>query len=183
MNVYIIRVYQTRRLTWKKVHVFEAAGLGKAPFTWVGYHEERGGKVTEIDGVTVTVGAPGQPLGTCAFCGTGIAICCEIVSSDGKSFVVGSDCVLKTGDKGLKVQVDEMKRVANIKKQLAQVEAGRVWIDENREILASIPHPNKRGSWLDTVEWFYKNAGRSGKLRIVKAAKIAVANHTGSAMP
>ncbi len=158
----------------EKVHVFEAAGLGIAPFRFVGHHEERGGKVIELDGVTVTVGSPGQPMGTCAYCGTGIAICCEIESSDGKKFVVGSDCVLKTGDKGLKVQVDEMKRIANIEKQLAQVEAGREWIDQNREALAALPHPNKRGSWLDTVEWFYKNAGRSGKLRILKAAKIAI---------
>ncbi len=165
----------------EKVHVFESAGLGKAPFTWVGYHEERGGKVTEINGVTVTVGAPGQPLGTCAFCGTGIAICCEIVSADGKSFVVGSDCVLKTGDKGLKVQVDEMKATMNRKKQDATIAANLQWVEQNREKLAALPYG--KYSLLESIEWFYKNAGRFGKLRIVKAAKIAVANNTGSALP
>lgn len=91
----------------EKIHKFEEAGLGKAPFQVVGVHEERGPKVTYIDGIRCESGAPGQPVGTCDYCGTGIADCYEIRSSDGKEFVVGSDCVAKTGDAGLKTKVDQ----------------------------------------------------------------------------
>lgn len=78
----------------KKVgtHVFEAAGLGKAPFRCVG--------VVEVT-YQACPGAPIQPGGSCDYCGTGISIHCKIKSADGKEFKVGSDCVRKTGDAGL----------------------------------------------------------------------------------
>lgn len=74
------------------VHPFEIAGLGRAPFTLEGYSCEVGPKRL-ADGVTV--GAPGQPMGTCDYCGRGIAHVFKIRSSDGKESGVGCDCVLK----------------------------------------------------------------------------------------
>lgn len=62
------------------IHVFEAAGLGKAPFRFV---------------------AVWKSYTTCDFCGTGILWNCWILSSDGKSFKVGSECVKRSGDAGL----------------------------------------------------------------------------------
>lgn len=152
-----------------KVHVFEAAGLGKAPFAFIACYEDRGPKAM---GNGVTVGAPGQPMGTCAYCGTGIAYCCQIESSDGKTFVVGTDCVAKTGDAGLKAKVDEVKAKLTREKQDATITANWVWVEQNREKLAALPYG--KYSMLESIEWFYKNAGRSGKLRIIRAAKKAL---------
>lgn len=84
------------------IHRFEAAGLGKAPFRFLGAEERRGPiKFLDESGVMLEVGAPGQPMGTCDYCGQGIAICCKIRSADGREFIVGTDCVRKTGDAGM----------------------------------------------------------------------------------
>lgn len=69
------------------VHPFEKAGLGVAPFRCVGVRENW----FEIPGVMR------KPGGSCKFCGTGILYEYMIVSSDSKEFVVGCDCVMKTG--------------------------------------------------------------------------------------
>lgn len=74
------------------LHVFERAKLGKAPFRVVGYFEKT---------YQAAPGAPVQTGGSCAYCGTGISLHCRISSNDGREFVVGSDCVARTGDAGL----------------------------------------------------------------------------------
>lgn len=61
-------------------HVFQAAGLGLAPFKYVGLSE----------------GAA-----TCDYCGTPLRYRYTVRSADGREFIVGSDCILKTGDAGL----------------------------------------------------------------------------------
>jgi hypothetical protein len=82
------------------MHPFEKSGLGKAPFRCVGFSRKIG-PIRRIEvingvGVEVMIGAPGQPMGACQHCGQGIADCFEIRSADGKTFIVGSDCVGKT---------------------------------------------------------------------------------------
>jgi hypothetical protein len=53
----------------EKVHIFERAGLAKAPFRYVG-STYRVGPIRFIDkGVEVRVGSPGQPMGTCDYFG------------------------------------------------------------------------------------------------------------------
>lgn len=79
-------------------HVFTRSGNGQAPFRCVGY-SHRVGPLVLADGSQV--GYEGQPMGTCDHCGTGIAECFEILSADGKRFIVGSSCVFKTNDAGL----------------------------------------------------------------------------------
>lgn len=71
-------------------HVFEEAGLGKAPFRFMGISQN-----------LFKAGDAVKPGGTCDYCGTGILHEYKIVSADNKSFVVGSNCILKTGDKGI----------------------------------------------------------------------------------
>lgn len=68
------------------VHPFERAGLGKSPFRCVGCRENW----------FVMGDGSRKPGGTCNYCGTGILNEYVIKSSDGKSFVVGCDCVQKT---------------------------------------------------------------------------------------
>ncbi len=73
-------------------HVFAASGLGQAPFRVIGFERRV---------FRVAPDAPAQPAGSCQYCGTPIADCCLIRSADGRTFVVGTTCVDKTGDSGL----------------------------------------------------------------------------------
>ena len=79
--------------TSTQIHPFTKSGLGEAPFRCVGMHTEQGPR-TLPNGLTV--GAPGQPMGTCDHCGMGIKYVYDIVSADGNKFGVGCECVLKT---------------------------------------------------------------------------------------
>jgi len=165
-----------------KIHQFEQAGLGKAPFRYVGFRERRGPeKILDKDGKWhgLECGAPGQPMGTCAYCGQGIAICCEIVSSDGKRFVVGSDCVEKTGDAGLrkvKTDVAKFKAAASKAREEERIVAFHRRLQNDGplgELLNSKPHPQKwraeQGeTLLDSVVWFLGNAGHAGKIKTVR---------------
>lgn len=163
------------------IHKFEQAGLGKAPFRYVGFTEKRGPIRTVLpNGIVQECGAPGQPMGTCDYCGQGIAICCEIVSADGKRFVVGSDCVEKTGDAGLrKVKTDVQKRArenqkAREQQRISDMRARLASDDELRSKLSVIPHPQqwraeKGETLLDSVEWMMDRAGHSGQMKTVRA--------------
>lgn len=82
-----------------KLHPFEKAGLGKAPF-WI----------TDFDQAGTDSGRQGT---TCDFCGTYIVNIFFIKSSDGKKFVVGSTCVEKTEDEELIKVVHEKLKAAN----------------------------------------------------------------------
>ena len=133
------------------MHKFEIAGLGKAPFKYVGNYTDVGPRVWEKDGIRYESGAPGQPMGTCDYCGQGIKFCFEIKSADGKKFVVGSDCVMKTHAKGDRVysaveqEVLRFKREArhaNEKKKIAELRE-MLKDDAVREVLAGRPHPFK----------------------------------------
>lgn len=165
-------------MTTNQVHLFEIAGLGKAPFTYIGVEEKRGPIRYEENGVTVEVGAPGQPMGTCQYCGQGIAICCYVRSSDGKTFYVGSDCIAKVDDSGLRKKVDswiaqrnkskEQARIDDLKQKLAQ---------EDIEVkLRALSSPNGRGSMMDWATWMMKFAGHAGKLRVVRAVDKVLAS-------
>jgi hypothetical protein len=157
-----------------KVHVFETAGLGKAPFKFVGYYVDRGRTYTTPQGLTVTVGAPGQPTGTCDYCTKNIAHCFQIESADGKKFVVGSECVMKTGDAGLKGEVNKVKTILQHNKQDEIIQNNWVWVEANKSELEKMPSHTVRHSMYSMIVWYYKNAGRAGKIRIVKVAMKAM---------
>ncbi|TXH12138.1 MAG: hypothetical protein E6R03_13455 [Hyphomicrobiaceae bacterium] len=157
------------------VHKFEAAGLGKAPFRFVGIEEKRGPirYTDKATGLEMEVGAPGQPMGTCEYCGQGIAICCTVRSADGKTFIVGSDCIAKVGDAGLKKLVDtkvrqrtkatEESRIENMRNLLAD--------DSLRAKMSALPSPSKFGTMLTWADWMMKNAGHTGRMRVVRAVE------------
>lgn len=88
----------------QKIHVFEEAGLGKAPFYFEDIHE----------GWT-----------SCDHCGRSIYWQFSIASSDGKHFIVGSSCVAKTGDYGLISKVNAADKAAKKKRAQEKKEAGR----------------------------------------------------------
>lgn len=150
------------------IHVFERAGLGKAPFRFLGA-EDKWHSVP---------GAPKKPGGSCDFCGTAIVTHCYIRGADGRKFKVGIDCVNKTGDAGLRRNVAAAVREANRVKVAARAEAvfeaATEAFPKVAAALAAKPHP--RGfagkTLLDYVNWMHDNAGRKGKL---EAAKLILA--------
>lgn len=155
---------------------FELAGLGQAPFRWLGVRIEKG----PIDlGGGLTSGAPGQPMGTCDFCGQGIAECHQIESADGKRSIVGSSCVHKMGDKALtdkvKRESNRIKREAKAKRDNARIDATRALLaqDNVRADLAAQPHPKdfmaaKGFTLADWADWMMVNAGTKGRLEVCK---------------
>ena len=157
-------------------HVFERAGLGVAPFRVVGV-ERRVGPITHDSGLIV--GAPGQPMGSCEYCGQGIALCFSIKSSDGRRFIVGSECVAKAGDNGLKRQMNPLlaklrhesddARIAKAQRLIARDDVRAALIDQQA------PKPSKSANALDWAEWMMANAGRAGKIRVARVVEKTMA--------
>lgn len=157
-----------------KVHKFELAGLGKAPYRLGGVVERK---------YQACYGAPVQPGSTCDYCHTSIMYEYWIHSSDGKRFKVGCDCVLKTDSE--RSLVDAVKREANrIKtearhaKEDARIAEGVAWFTANREAVAKHPHPyagrlRDTVTLADYVDWCL-GCGRSGKLAALAMARRAV---------
>ena len=127
------------------MHRFERANLGTAPFRVVACEEKRG----PIDmGGGLTVGAPGQPMGCCDYCGTGIVECFTIEGADGRRFEVGNVCVYKTGDKGLiqvvKSKVAIMRTAARHRREAEKIAHLRAILEHDhvlREKLIKQDHP------------------------------------------
>ena len=128
------------------IHCFEKAGLGKAPFRFVGMvHQPKlygQAVVGYAGGVAITT----KPGTSCDFCGTYIINIFQLESADGKRFVVGCDCVRKTGDAGLIRVID--KKVAEMTKarkaaSAAEKAAADKALCETFDLLAlsHLPHP------------------------------------------
>lgn len=119
------------------VHVFQAAGLGIAPFTF---------KEVQYD----TKGTH------CDFCGTAIVNVFWVGSADGKRFKVGCDCIEKSGDHALIKVVDgiirrheRLKRAAKAKFIFDEL----VTLMADPAVIASaqaVPHPN---GWQKNYRW------------------------------
>ena len=155
------------------VHAFEKAGLGQAPFQFLGMHEQW---------YTPCPGAPSKPGGCCAYCGNGILYVFTVKSADGKTFGVGCDCINKIGDAGLikayknspefrKAQSD--KRAIKAQKDK---DAFAVILAEKRDAMAALPHPNgfknrqtgEPMTLLDFAEWMFQNCGASGRGQVLR---------------
>lgn len=150
-----------------KVHPFERAGLGSAPFRFLGMREN------------VYSACPGhsQPGGTCDYCGTGIRYECVIGSADGRKFVVGTDCVRKAGDAKLVPLVAsaerERKRKAREAKELARIQSAWRTFRAHRDAFSREPHPNimlaKSGRTLaDYVEFLNARGMRKFFLKVIE---------------
>jgi len=134
------------------IHKFELAGLGKAPFVFIGFSES---VHNNGDGTT-------KAGSSCDYCATSIRYVFWCRSADGKEFKVGCDCIHKVGGAGLirmiskaerelkdaKNKVIRERKAAN---KIAKLEAARKNISKVAGLLASKPHPNK----------FYANEGKT----------------------
>ncbi len=165
-----------------KVHIFEAAGLGKAPFSYVGMEE----KAHSLGNGHSKAG------GTCDYCGASIRYCFNIRSSDGKKFHVGCDCVLKTDDTGLrKVVTAEKRKLEAAKKRQLRINAHKYVADaladlDARAVMADEPHPYAKPggyfqdrSFLDYAEFTLVNGGLTGIKKIASMIAIILATSDG----
>lgn len=159
-------------------HLFEQAGLGKAPFKLVGHREN-----------WFKAGNDVKPGGTCDYCSTGIAYEYVIESADRVRSVVGCDCILKlewVSNSTLIKQVDQIRKEGARKRREAKLaeqirQATEVLADPViSSFLSSQPHPKLSGkSLLDYCQWLLRNAGVNGRqqaARIVKRAADQVAD-------
>jgi len=173
------------------VHLFEAAGLGKAPFRFIGCVDDSVGANPSYGGMVFRGERDGvdhwtQPGGSCAYCGQGIIVFCWIRSADGKKFKVGSDCVKKVGDAGLRLVVDtavaKRRREQKQRRDAARIANARELLRFPTvcQRLRDQVHPVARHAacgltmwhWVD---WMLRHAGIRGKLSACKAVEAACA--------
>lgn len=170
---------KTDNAAYVGTHVFSRSKLGLPPFRCIGVYQDVGPK-TLSDGSQV--GSAGQSMGVCDHCGTGIRDCYQIKSSDGKSFVVGSSCVEKTGDAGLIQSYKNSPEVraflkakrdllnANKKEELANL------IEANRERLSGMMKSkfgllSQTESQLEYLTRVIPMCGAAGRARYLKHVK------------
>lgn len=167
------------------LHPFERAGLGVAPFALTACRE---------NWYVACQGADRQPGGTCDFCLTGIAHEFHIKSSDGKTFKVGCDCVMKLGrdDNRLVSQVErivlarkrEAAKANTAKRKASKTERVKAAIDrlandiDLQSSLANQPHPKGFTglTLLDYCGWMIENAGLTGKFTVATIIEKNAAN-------
>jgi hypothetical protein len=113
----------TNKIENQKLHPFEAAGMGRGPYRFVGLVElpdlsensarnfGNSNPYAEVQSYNLKAGA-----GTCACCGLAIRVICVVRDADGGNWGVGSDCVEKVGDKC----VSDPARIAVAKRRNAR---------------------------------------------------------------
>lgn len=160
------------------IHPFERAGLGAAPFQFLGVSEKI---------YVACPGAPEQPAGTCDYCGNGIRYVFHVRSADGRESGVGCDCIrkvdraclVKEAEKamaGIERAKRQAKTAARNAKTRARIDAALAVYDASpamQSAFAARPHPfaamAKEGRTLaDWVEWMRRMAGMSGLLKVAK---------------
>jgi hypothetical protein len=96
-----------------KQHIFEVVNLGNAPYRLVRV------EMREQDPNDPKVGS------SCDYCATYITNIFHCESADGKKFVIGSTCIDKLGDAGLKKVVDA--KVREHRRELRRAQAAAEW--------------------------------------------------------
>lgn len=184
----------------KKIHVFEEAGHGKAPYSYHGafyVDKVRAGEITSDYHKNIVTehfdyldnGMKG--LCNCHFCGTEILYHFKIMSSDRHKFIVGSTCIYKTGDSGLinyvkpakteleRVQKERKKQAAKGKRLIREtkkIEQGKKLLTNQSEYINTFPHPNnwynsQGKTFFDYCGWIFNHAGNSTKISVTNWIK------------
>jgi len=152
-------------MTTTPIHPFQKAGLGIAPFRVLAYECRRGPIKRVENGVLVTYGSPGQPVTACEYCSTPIVHVYIIESSDGREFVVGCECVRKTGDAHLLKQSKQHLGEFRAKQREAQrVERKQVWENQRR-----VEVDAQKREWLAANPWWSPFAAKHGQNQFVQS--------------
>lgn len=161
------------------MHVFERAGLGKAPFRCIGMFEKR----HDLGN------GESKPGGTCDYCSNGILYVYQVKSSDGRVFGVGCDCVARTGDAGLIRSYKTLPAVRAANRAKAKAKDDRVCAEWGAlieapatvEKLSAIMVPGRpwvageQVTLLDSMKRLWGMCGAAGRARALKALKEQVA--------
>ena len=112
-------------------HVF--SHLGPAPYRYTGCTENR----------FVVSGFGSKPGGCCDHCGTGILYEFHFEAANGRTFKVGSSCVTKSGDAGLRRVIDAdvkaQQKAVRLARQTAKVAAARdAFLSTRPELVSAI---------------------------------------------
>ena len=110
----------TTEETTTKIHPWQRAGLGIAPFRYVGY------ELSVYQAVPGDPNCPLQPGTSCDYCGQGIMHVCRIEDADGKRFKVGCDCVKKAFADTNKRLVKTVESAVKAAKKAQQIEREEV---------------------------------------------------------
>lgn len=164
--------------TISEVHPFEKAGLGVAPFRYVGMIAQEISYGERVIGSAGGVPITTKPGGTCDFCGAYIVNMFQVESSDGNRFKVGCDCIKKVDaklTKSIAVDVKKMKAIRE-RQRIADAKAAL----PKAYKLQGQPHPAPYhaadGKTLaNYVEWLLANGGTAGKLRACRMVEAAIA--------
>lgn len=151
-----------------KMHPWERAGLGSAPFRFAGMRE---------NAFQAYPGAPVQPGGSCDFCGNGIRYECWVLSSDGRKFKVGTDCIARIdAEPKLKKQFNAEKARIEREKVGERVRAATAALENCPTLLTDAPHPhNRQGCTMrDYVSWCLAHAGNAGRTKAARAVEAAL---------
>jgi hypothetical protein len=157
----------------ERIHPFQAAGLGVAPFRFVGHYE------------STFQAAPGQPVragASCDYCGTAIRDCFKIRSADGREFKVGCDCVEKTCAPGGPIvtaaqkaakRAKKTRDLARLKERVSLADAA---LKANPALLANRPDlwNNVGRSLRDSVMFLLERGGASGRTKACKIVELAL---------
>lgn len=140
-------------------HIFEAAGLGMAPFRCVDY---------------------GRGSTHCDFCGTYIVRVFWIQGSGNEDtrFKVGCECVKRTGDESMSMLVERyteevrQENYASLRDKLLAVKA-TLELAHVRATLAETPHPDhvcaaQGKSALDWCTWVMRFGSQNSKLKVAE---------------
>ena len=168
---------KTENLAQVGKHAFEIAGLGKAPFRFIGASEN---VITYPDGTQ-------KAGGSCDYCGTGIRTECLIVSADGKQSKVGCNCIEKVGDTGIlkayksSAEYRTKQRAIRVAKDKAVTIELTALLELKKVELQQMPHPygfKDRETGMPMTKWDHViysigccgAAGRKAWLKTLKAA-------------
>jgi len=165
-------------------HPWEAAGLGNHPYRVVGI-ETRVGPIHLPNGMMI--GAPGQPMGTCDYCGQGIKEVYKIRAADGKRFEVGCDCVRRAyAEVGERLPA-EVERYEREKRQAAAKAKAKRIRERLNEILANptavLTETKATTPWgeertvLDDLKRVLQFCGAAGEARHLKRIEKLIAGN------
>jgi hypothetical protein len=146
-------------------HVFERAGLGRAPFRFE--------SISRIGGAG----------GSCQYCSTHILWACHVVGADGRRFFVGTDCIAKCGDAGLirayknSPAVRQIARDKRDAKDHAVIAAWDALMADQANVaklsLVMVPGrpwvPGEQVTLYDSLKRLWGMCGASGRARTLKS--------------
>lgn len=165
-----------------RIHPFEKAGLGTAPFRFVRHYR------SVFQAIPGDPSCPVQSGSSCDYCANGISEVYVVRSADDLEFKVGCDCIGRVAkeaatdaDQKLAAAADSARRKANRAKAHAKSAVVKERLEELlatenvRDLLATQPHPKFCSkTLLDHADWMLTHSGAAGRAKLLKVVLAAL---------